>query len=150
MARSAPNRTFVLSSPDGRDLLRLGANRRDSGYPSLEVRVEAAAKGFTGAADVWIDGFALKEFTAALRALEKSRQGAVELRSMNPEELRLAVRSSAPAGHLLVEFAISKTARVGEGPEPVLLRVAGAFELDPGTLGEVLAGFGQLVRAVAA
>jgi len=150
MPPPAPNRTFVLRSPDGRDVLRLGAIRRDAGYPSLEVRVEGSTKGFSGAADVWIDGFALKEFTAALRAFEKSRKGRVELQAMSPADLRLAIRSMNGSGHLLVDFAIARTVLVGDRPEPVPLRVAGAFELDPGTLGEVLAGFGQLVRAVAA
>ncbi len=150
MPPPAPNRTFVLRSADGRDLVRLGAIRRDSGYPSLEVRVEGTTKGFSGAADVWIDGFALKEFTGALREFEKSRQGRVELQAMDSQEFRLVVRSMDHAGHLLVEFAVARSVLVGDGPEPVPLRVAGAFELDPGTLGEILAGFGQLVRAVAA
>ncbi len=139
----------MLRSPDGRDVVRLGAIRRDSGYPSLEVRVEAAAKGFTGAADVWIDGFALKEFTAALRDFEKARQGRVELQAMSAEDFRLAIRSMDGSAHLLVEFALARSAPVGDPPGPVALRVAGGFELDPGTLGEVLAGFAQLVRAVA-
>ncbi len=150
MPPPAPNRIFVLRSPDGRDLLRLGAIRRDSGYPSLEVRVEVAAKGFSGAADVWIDGFALKEFAGALRAFEKSRQGRVELQAMDPQDFRLVVRSMDHAGHLLVEFAVARVVLVGDRPEPVALRVSGAFELDPGAFGEILAGFGQLVRAVAA
>ncbi len=150
MPPPAPNRTFVLRSTDGRDLVRLGAIRRDSGYPSLEVRVEGTTKGFSGAADVWIDGFALKEFTAALRGFEKSREGRVDLRGMSADEFRLAVRSTDGAGHLLVEFAIARTFSLGEPPEAVPLRVSGAFELDPGTFGEILAGFGQLVRAVAA
>ena len=150
MPPPAPNRPFVLRSPDGRDLLRLGAIRRDAGYPSLEVRVEATAKGFSGASDVWIDGFALKEFTAALRDLEKSRRGRVELQSMDPDHLRLAIRSMDDAGHLLAEFTISRTVQVWDRPEPVPLRVSGAFELDPGAVGEIVAGFGQLVRAVAA
>jgi hypothetical protein len=149
MPPPAPNRSFVLRSPDGRDVLRLGAIRRDSGYPSLEVRVEAAAKGFSGAADVWIDGFALKEFTAALRELEKVRQGGVELRAMSPEDFRLAIRAIDGSGHLLVEFAVARNVLVGERPAPLALRVAGGFELDPGTLREILAGFGQLVKAVA-
>ncbi len=150
MPPPAPNRTFVLRSPDGRDVLRLGALRRDAGYPSLEVRVEGTTKGFSGAADVWIDGFALKEFTAALRELEKSRQGRVELPAMDPQDFLVAVRSMDHAGHLLVEFAVARNVLVGDRPEPVALRVSGAFELDPGTLGEILAVFGQLVRAVAA
>jgi hypothetical protein len=54
------------------------------------------------------------------------------------------------AGQLLVEFAIARSVLVGDRPEPVPLRVSGSFELDPGTLGEILAGFEQLVRAVAA
>lgn len=150
MAPPAPNRIFVLRSPDGRDVLRLGAIRRDSGYPSLEVRVEGATKGFSGAADVWIDGFALKEFTAALRGFEKERQGTVELQAMSPEDFRLVIRSMDGAGPLVVEFALARGVLVGGRPQPIPLRMSGGFELDPGTLGEVLAGFGQLVRAVAA
>jgi hypothetical protein len=150
MPPPVPNRVFVLRSPDGRDVLRFGAIRRDSGYPSLEVRVEASAKGFSGAADVWIDGFALKEFAAALRAFAQRREGRVELQAMSAEEFRLAIRSADPAGQLLVEFAIARNVVMGDGAEPVPLRVSGAFELDPGTLGEISAGFGQLVRAVAA
>ncbi len=150
MPHPVPNRTVLLRSPDGRDVLRLGAIRRDAGYPSLEVRVEGAAKGFAGGADVWIDGFELKAFVAALRDLERSRQGRVELRSMDPADLRVVLRSMDPAGHLLVEFAIARNALVGDRPEPVPLRVSGAFELDPGTLGEVLGGFTQLANAVAA
>ncbi len=149
MAPPAPNRTFVLRSPDGRDVLRLGGLRRDTAYPSLEVCVEATTKGFSGAADVWIDGFALKEFHAALREFEKSRQGKVELLGMDPQDLRLAIRSMDHAGQLLVELALARKVLVGDRPEPVTLNMSGAFELDPATLGEVLAGFGQLVRAVA-
>jgi hypothetical protein len=143
------SREIVLRSPDGRDVLRLAAIRRDSGYPSLEVRIEARSKGFSGASDVWVDGFALKEFTAALRELERSRQGRLELRSMSPDELSLVLRSMDHAGHLVVEFAIARVVLVGDRPEPVSLRVAGAFELDPGILGEALSGFAQLAKAVA-
>jgi hypothetical protein len=150
MRQRVPNRSIVLRSADGRDFLRLAAIGRDDGYPSLEVRVDATAKGFSGGAETWIDGFDLKNFTAALRALERSRQGALELKSMAPDELRLAIRSVGDAGHLLVEFAVSKGAKVADGREAVSMRVVGAFELDPGTVGEVAAGFGQLANAVAA
>ncbi len=150
MPRPFAPRTILLRSPDGRDFLRLSATRSDSGYPSLEVRAEGTARGFSGGAEAWIDGFTLKEFAAALRGLEKSRQGRVELRSMNPDELRLVIRSLDQAGHLLVEFTISRNALVGDRPEDVALRVSGAFELDPGTLGEVLGGFAQLANAIAA
>ncbi len=143
------SREILLRSADGRDFLRLGAIRRDSGYPSVEIRVEGKAKGFSGGGEAWIDGFELKTFTAALRELEKSRQGRVELRSMSPEELRLVLRSLDGAGHLLVEFTISRNALVGERPETVAIRVSSAFELDPGTLAEVLGGFTQLAKAVA-
>ena len=143
-------RTILLHSADGRDVLRLTSIRRDAGYPSLEVRVEVTAKGFCGGADVWVDGFDLKKFTAALRELERSRQGSLELRSMTPDDFRLALRSMDHAGHLLVEFGIARTVLVGDRPEPVPYRVSGAFELDPGTLGEALAGFAQLEKAVAA
>lgn len=150
MPRPLVPKTIVLRSANGRDFLRVGAIRSDAGYPSLEVRVDGTAKGFSGGGDAWIDGFELKEFTSALRALERSRQGRVELRAMSPEEFRLVLRSMDHAGHLLVEFAISRSALVGDGAERVPVRVAGAFELDPGTLGEVLAGFDQLASAVAA
>ncbi len=149
MRHPVANRAVLLRSGDGHDVLRLAAIGRDAGYPSLEVRVEGTTRGFSGGSDVWIDGFALKEFVGALRAFEKSRQGRVELRSMNPEELRLVVRSMDQAGHLLVEFAIVRNALVGDRPEPVSLRVSGAFELDPGTLGETVGGFTQLANAVA-
>jgi hypothetical protein len=142
--------TILLRSADGRDFVRLAAIRRDDGYPSLEVRVEGTAKGFSGGADVWIDGFALKEFAAAMRAFERSRQGRVELQSMSPDELRLVLRSMDHAGHLLAEFTVSKNALVGDRPEPVPLRVSGAFELDPGIVAEIAAGFAQLASAVAA
>jgi hypothetical protein len=150
MRHPVPNRTILIRSPDGRDVLRIAALRRDSGYPSLEVRVEGTAKGFSGGSELWLDGFALKEFATALRVFERSRQGRVELHGMNPDELRLVVRSTDPAGHLLVEFSISRRALVGERPEAVAIQVTGAFEVDPGTLGEILDGFGQLVKAVAA
>jgi hypothetical protein len=143
-------RTILLHSADGRDVLRLTSIRRDAGYPSLEVRVEGRAKGFSGGADVWIDGFDLKAFTAALRALERSGQGTVELRSMTPDELRLGLRAPDGRGHLLVEFAIARTVRVGDRPERVPVRVSGAFELDPGTVGELVVGFEQLAKVVAA
>lgn len=149
MRHRVPNRTILLRSPDGRDFLRVTPIGRDDGYPSLEVRVEGTAKGFSGGTEAWIDGFDLKGFTAALRAFERTRQGTVELRSMTPDELRLAIRSADPAGHLLVEFAIARTALVGDRPEAVSMRVAGAFELDPGTVGDIAAGFGQLASAVA-
>ncbi len=149
MRHPVPNRTVLLRSPDGHDVLRLGAIRRDAGYPSLEVRVEGSTRGFAGGADVWIDGFELKAFVAALRDFEKSRQGRVELRSMDPADLRVVLRSMDHAGHLLVEFAIARNVLVGDRPEAVPLSVSGAFELDPGTLGEVLAGFTQLANAVA-
>jgi len=148
MPRPSPPRETVLRSVDGRDFLRVGAIRGDSGYPSLEVRVEGKAKGFSGGSDAWIDGFALKEFTAALRAFERSRQGRLELQSMKPGEFRLALRSMDHAGHLLVEFTISKTALVGDRPDNVSILVSGAFELDPGTVGEIAAGFAQLANAV--
>jgi hypothetical protein len=150
MRHPVPNRSVLLRSADGHDVLRLAAIGRDAGYPSLEVRVEGRAKGFAGGNDVWIDGFALKEFVAALRAFEKSRQGQVELRSLEPDALRIVLRSMDHTGHLLVEFAIARNTLVGDRPETVALRVSGAFELDPGTLGEILGGFTQLANAVAA
>ncbi len=141
---------IVLRSPDGRDVLRLRALRRDAGYPSLEVRVEASAKGFSGGAEAWIDGFELKAFAAALRDFERSRQGRVELKAMTPEDLRLVLRSMDDAGHLLVEFAVARDVLVGDRPEHARLGVSGAFELDPGAVGEIAAGFAQLAKAVAA
>lgn len=140
----------MLRSADGRDFLRLAAIRKDEGYPSVEVRCDATARGFAGGTDAWIDGFELKAFTGALRELERSRQGRVELRSMAPDELRLVLRAADHAGQLVVEFAISRSVLVGDGRESVSMRVAGAFELDPGTLGDVTGGFVQLARAVAA
>ena len=95
MRHRAPNRVIVLRSADGRDFLRLAAVGRDEGYPSVEVRADGTANGFSGGAEAWIDGFDLKNFTAALRAFQQSRAGSLELRSMSPEDLRLAVR---PAG----------------------------------------------------
>ncbi len=145
-----PGKEIVLRSPDGRDVLRLRGLRRDAGYPSVEVRVEATAKGFSGASDAWIDGFELKTFAAALRDFERSRQGRVEVRSMTPDDLRLVLRSMDHAGHLLVEFAIARNVLVGDRPENARLGVSGAFELDPGIVGEIAAGFAQLARAVAA
>ena len=150
MARLFAPKTIVLRSADGRDFLRLAAIGSDAGYPSLEVRVEGKANGFSGGTDAWIDGFDLKRFTAALRTFERSRQGGLELQAMTPGDFRLALRAMDPAGHLLVEFAISKTVRVGDGPEPVPIRLSGAFELDPGTVGEIRAGFALLASAVAA
>jgi hypothetical protein len=150
MRHPVPNRAVLLRSAEGHDLLRLAAIGRDAGYPSLEVRVEATAKGFAGGNDVWIDGFALKEFAGALSAFAKSRQGRVELRSLEPGALSIVLRSTDPAGPLLVEFAIARNTPVADGPERVALRVSGAFELDPGTLDEILAGFAQLAKAVAA
>ncbi len=150
MSRPFTPRTITLRSADSRDFVRLAAVGRDAGYPSLEVRVEGTAKGFAGGSEVWVDGFALKEFVGALRAFEKSRQGRVELRSLEPDGLRIVLRSMDHAGHLLVEFAIGRNALVGDRPENVALRVSGGFELDPGTLGEVLAGFTHLANAVAA
>ncbi len=152
MTRMAPPlaKDIVLRSPDGRDLLRVRALRRDAGYPSLELRAEATAKGFSGGAEAWIDGFELKAFAAALRDFERSRQGRVELRALMPEDLRLAIRSMDHAGHLLVEFAIGRNALAGDRPESVRLAVSGAFELDPGIVGEIAAGFAQLAKAVAA
>ncbi len=150
MPRPFAPRTVLLRSGDGREFLRLAATGIDAAIPSLEVRAEGTARGFSGGAEASIDGFTLKEFAAALRGLEKSRQGAVELRSMMPDELRLVIRSIDHAGHLLVEFTISRIVLAGDRPENVTLRVAGAFELDPGTLGEVLGGFTQLAKAVAA
>jgi hypothetical protein len=142
--------TILLRSADGRDFLRLAAIRRDDGYPSLEVRVEGTAKGFAGGSEAWLDGFALKEFAAALRAFERSRQGRVQLQSMSPDDLLLVLRSMDHSGHLVVEFTISRNAMVGDRPETIALRVSGAFELDPGTVGEIAAGFAQLASAVAA
>jgi hypothetical protein len=150
MRHRVPNRTIVLRSADGRDFLRLAAVGRDDGYPSLEVRAEGMARGFSGGAEAWIDGFDLKNFTAALRAFHQKREGSVELRSMSPDDLRLSVRSAASDGRLVVEFAISKAFPVGNGPETAPVRVSGAFELDPATLGEVAAGFAQLANALAA
>lgn len=149
MPHPASHRTILIRSADGRDFLRLAPIRRDSGYPSLEVRVEGTAKGFSGGGDAWIDGFALKEFAGALRAFEQSRQGRVELRGMSPDDFRLVLRALDHAGHLLVEFTISTSALVGARPERVAIRVSGAFELDPGTFGELLDGVAQLVKAVA-
>lgn len=139
----------MLHSPEARDFVRIAAIGTDAGYPSLQVRVEGMAKGFSGGGETWLDGFALKEFTIALRAFERGRQGSLALESMSPGEFRLALRSLDHAGHLLVEFAISRNALVGDRPEAVPIRVSGAFELDPGTLGEVLSGFEQLAKAVA-
>jgi hypothetical protein len=149
MRPPVPNRPILLRSADGRDVLRIAALARDAGYPSIQVRVEGRAKGFSGAADAWLDGFALKEFAAALRAFERSRQGRVELHAMSPDDLGLVLRSLDSTGHLLVEFTISTSALVGARPERVAIRVSGAFELDPGTFGELLDGVAQLVKAVA-
>jgi hypothetical protein len=144
------SREIILRSPGGHDVLRLRALRRDAGYPSLEVRVEGTAKGFSGGGDVWIDGFELKAFVATLRVFEKGRQGHVELHAMDPDLFRLVLRSTDHAGHLLVEFTIARPALVGDTPEPAPFRVSAAFELDAGTLGEISGGFTQLANALAA
>jgi hypothetical protein len=63
---------------------------------------------------------------------------------MSPDEFRLVLRSMDHAGHLLVEFTIVKTALIGDKPETVAMRLHGAFELDPGTLPEIVEAFTTL------
>ena len=64
----------------------------------LYVKVEAF--GFTGAHDgVWVGKGALEGFAAALRVLERTREGEAVLESMSPGEFVLRVYSVDRAGH---------------------------------------------------
>lgn len=79
------------------------------GAGDVRATLDVACEGFTGRTDqVWIERDELAGFLAELRDLAQTGQGAAELTSMSPGELRLRVFALDQAGHLAVEGEIAR------------------------------------------
>ena len=68
------------------------------------LHVDVSADGFTGKHDqVWFERDEMLGFVAALRQMERVRQGEAELRSFSPDEFRLRLFVADALGALAVE-----------------------------------------------
>lgn len=135
-----------LRSPEKQAFLRLELiSSGVKGHRSIEVQVDVHVQGFAGREAVWLDHQALKRFSDALGSLERTRKGRADLVPQAPD-FRLSISSLDGSGHLLVELELVRHSLVGDRARRVDLGVSGGFELDPGTLPDVLARFQSLER----
>jgi hypothetical protein len=122
------------------------------GDTRLEIAVHS--QGFSGHGSVWVEADRLRAFAARLRELDAHRQGAAELESLSPGELRLRVEVVDRRGHVAVLGSLACERYVGENG-PYRHAVEFGFEFDPTALPAVRSGFeaiaeGHAERAVAA
>lgn len=111
---------------------------------ALCFAVKAACGGFNGRSDeVWIEPAALRAFVAALKRLDERREGDTELSAVPPHDLTLRIFALDRAGHLGVEGHLSRTEYVGR--EPRRIGTSFAFEIDPGSLPNIIRRFEALM-----
>jgi hypothetical protein len=112
---------------------------------SLKLRLDVQLHGFTARSEVWVERQAVVDFAAALKELEEVRGGEALLRGEDPEDLELKVSSLDRVGHMLLEFTVTRLTIVGDRQRPLSVQLKGGFELDPGSLPDLVAGMTRLV-----
>ena len=105
----------------------------------LNITVESG--GFAAADQSWITAPDWKGFLSGLRALETRRQGAATLIAASPEDFRLELFSTDPAGHMAVRGHVRR--RTTERFE---LKLKFGFSFGPDELPRVLRELEDLGR----
>lgn len=137
-----------LRSPEKTAFLRMTLAECSNDAVSLKFAVEASVRGFSARTESWVERIALRDFTAALVELERTRSGRAELQGQDPEDLGLTLSALDRVGHILLEFTISRASLVGDAMKPTALKLAGAFEADPSQLPGLVTQFKDLGRRV--
>jgi hypothetical protein len=146
MATGDPQPVLDLRSPDRSEYIRFSLiSFEPDVYPSVEVDVEAHTNGFSGHTSAWLAHDAVTAFAEELNHFELTRKGSVQLVSMTPDELRLALSSMDASGHVLVEFAFRRYSFVGDRRRTAFAQLSGAFELEPSSLPALVVAFRTLV-----
>ena len=104
----------------------------------IHLRVKVEAEGFAGLSKVWIEKPMLELFTQDLLALERTRDGEAVLKSMNPDEFVLRLRSVDRAGHIAVNGQLG---RITYGLKAYEQRLHYAFDLSSDMLGTWVEAF---------
>ncbi len=82
------------------------ASQEDAKLPSrgdAYLTIQVFSKGFSGHNDLWVSAASLRNFCAALVALERTRRGEAVIESMVSDEMKLAIRSLDAAGHMAIK-----------------------------------------------
>ena len=110
------------------------------------LAITVSSNGFSGQGSAWVEAECLAEFLQQLRALEETRQGAAELESMSPDELRLRIWSVDRRGHLAVGGRVSRWARGYDGSDSYRQLVEFGFEFDPTLLPDAVVSFQSILE----
>jgi hypothetical protein len=127
-------RTAVEFPGEDGSLLALTPFEVDATLPSVRARVEFRLGQFTGVTDAWFEISAIESFAAALRELERRRQGVASLCALSPGECEVRLESYDSAGHVVLHLQLAKANWAGRGREYRPTKLAGSFEIDAGLL----------------
>lgn len=119
------------------------AGTPSEGDLAVDVAAVGRAAAFAGRdATVWIERDEWAGFLDELRALEGTRRGEAHVTAMGPEEFRLAVFATDPAGHMAAEGWVGReyVGRTGVLRDRVCFTVV----IDPSTLPQLVRQFETL------
>jgi hypothetical protein len=128
------------------DVVGINANQGRS-WVDVGLNVSLQSSSFSGSSNTSVAADAVKRFADELAALDASRTGTAELRSMSPGEFHLTLLVTHPAGHVVAAgtIAVSKP-----GTDRRLTNsVAFEFEIDLACLHPFLHAIQDLSRRVA-
>jgi hypothetical protein len=111
-----------------------------------DVKIDVSVKfqEFQGRySSVWIELTELQNFHNQLNKLEKSRQGSASIKSMNPDEFIIEIRSSDKLGHMEIEISLKRYQYSGQTAWPI--KLSGGFETDPQSIKELLSCINQFI-----
>ena len=121
-----------------------GAPAGSQNVGHVRIAVQVSLGEFGGSyASVWLEEAVLREFVEQLARLEYDRTGSARLTSCSPDEFILTIRSRDKLGHLAGEVSLSRYRHSAGEIWPT--RVAGGFDIDPGSLAGLLADFRGLL-----
>jgi len=111
----------------------------------FRIKVALNIQDFHGFYDcIYVDESEVKHFIKSLKALDKSRQGAAKICSVNPDELLFEIRSIDSLGHMEVGIQLHRYYYGDQCHRPVYLM--GTFEIDPGAVAQLISFFRKLGR----
>ena len=133
-------------SPARGDYLTLEPATHEPGNAvSVKLRLDVRVHGFSARSESWVEHADAADFALALKKLEATRMGEATLVGEDPEGLELKLSALDRVGHMMLEFKVSCLTVVGDQGRPITLSLAGGFEIDPGLLPSLVAGFDRLI-----
>ena len=111
----------------------------------FRLKVTLNIQDFHGLYDwIYVDEGEVKNFLKSLKLLDKSRQGAAKICSVNPDELLFEIRSIDSLGHMEVAIQLHRYYFDDLYHRPVYLK--GTFEVEPGAVSQLISFFRKLGR----